>query len=189
MSQEELALVEDEATQAMEKSVRRLRAELQKVRTGRASTALLDGIQVDYYGTPTPLNQMANLTTPDPRLIVINPFDKSVIQAVEKAIQTSDLGLTPSNDGKVVRIPIPALTEERRKDLVKQVKAMAEDHKVGVREGRRDSLSMLKDLVSDGSVPQDEGHQTEKKVQSLTDAFVKQIDEMITAKEEEILEV
>ena len=189
MSQEDVALVEDEAKQAMDKSVRSLRAELQKVRTGRASTALLDGIQVDYYGTPTPLNQMANLTTPDPRLIVVNPFDKSVIHAVEKAIQASDLGLTPSNDGKVVRIPIPALTEERRKQLVKHVKTLAEDHKVGVREGRRDSLSMLKDLVTDGSVPQDEGHQAEKKVQGLTDDFVKQIDEMIAAKEEEILEV
>ncbi len=189
MSQEDVALVEDEAKQAMDKSVRSLRAELQKVRTGRASTALLDGIQVDYYGTPTPLNQMANLTTPDPRLIVVNPFDKSVIHAVEKAIQASDLGLTPSNDGKVVRIPIPALTEERRKQLVKHVKTLAEDHKVGVREGRRDSLSMLKELVTDGSVPQDEGRQAEKKVQSLTDDFVKQIDEMISAKEEEILEV
>jgi ribosome recycling factor len=189
MSQEDVALVEDEAKQAMDKSVRSLRAELQKVRTGRASTALLDGIQVDYYGTPTPLNQMANLTTPDPRLIVVNPFDKSVIQAVEKAIQASDLGLTPSNDGKVVRIPIPALTEERRKQLVKHVKSLAEDHKVGVREGRRDSLSMLKELVTDGSVPQDEGRQAEKKVQGLTDDYVKQIDEMISAKEEEILEV
>ena len=189
MAQEDVALVEDEAKQAMEKSVRSLRADLQKVRTGRASAALLDGIQVDYYGTPTPLNQMANLTTPDPRLIVVNPFDKSMIQAVEKAIQASDLGLTPSNDGKIVRIPIPALTEERRKQLVKHVKALAEDHKVGVREGRRDSLSMLKDLVTDGAVPQDEGHLAEKKVQSLTDAFVKQIDELISAKEEEILEV
>lgn len=189
MSQEDVELVEDEAKQAMEKSLRSLRTELQKVRTGRASTALLDGVQVDYYGTPTPINQLANMSVPDPRLIVINPFDKSSIQAVEKAIQASGLGLTPSNDGKVVRIPIPALTEDRRKDLVKQVKSLAEDHKVGVREGRRDSLSMLKELVTDGSVPQDEGRQSEKKVQSLTDDFVKQIDTMISAKEAEILEV
>ena len=189
MSQEEVDLVTDEAKQAMDKSVRSLRAELQKVRTGRASTTLLEGVQADYYGTPTPLNQMANLSTPDPRLIVVNPFDKSAIQAIEKAILASDLGLTPSNDGKVVRIPIPALTEERRKELVKHVKALAEDHKVGVREGRRDALSMLKDLISDGSVPQDDGRHAEKKIQSLTDDYVKQIDEHVAAKEEEILQV
>ncbi len=189
MSQEEVDLVIDEAKESMEKALRSLRAELQKVRTGRASTTLLEGIQADYYGTPTPLNQMANLTTPDPRLIVVNPFDKSAIQAIEKAIQASDLGLTPSNDGKVVRIPIPALTEERRKDLVKHVKSLAEDHKVGVREGRRDALSMLKDLISEGTVPQDDGRQAEKKIQGLTDDYVKQIDELVTAKEEEILQV
>jgi len=189
MAQEDVDLVLDEAKEAMDKAVRSLRSDLQKVRTGRASTALLDGIQVDYYGTGTPLNQMANLTTPDPRLIVISPYDKSMIQPVEKAIQTSDLGLTPSNDGKVVRIPIPPLTEERRKELVKQVHRLAEQHRVGVREGRRDALSMLKDLVTDGSVPQDDGRQTEKKIQGLTDDFVKKIEEMSTQKEEEILQV
>jgi len=189
MAQEDVDLVLDEAKEAMDKAVRSLRSDLQKVRTGRASTALLDGIQVDYYGTATPLNQMANLTTPDPRLIVISPYDKSMIQPVEKAIQTSDLGLTPSNDGKVVRIPIPPLTEERRKELVKQVHRLAEQHRVGVREGRRDALSMLKDLVTDGSVPQDDGRQTEKKIQGLTDDFVKKIEEMSTQKEEEILQV
>ncbi len=133
MADDDLGLVQGEAKEGMEKSLRSLRAELQKVRTGRASTALLDGIQVDYYGTPTPLNQLANLTTPDPRLIVISPYDKGAMQAIEKAIQTSDLGLTPSYDGKVVRIPIPPLTEERRKELVKHVHRLAEDHKVGVR--------------------------------------------------------
>jgi ribosome recycling factor len=189
MAEEDVSLVVDEATEGMDKALRKLRTELQKVRTGRASSALLDGIQVDYYGTPTPINQLANLTTPDPRLIVISPFDKSVIAAVEKAIQTSNLGLTPSNDGKVVRIPIPALTEERRKELVKHVHRLAEDHKVGVREARRDALSMLKDLVTDGSVPQDDGRQTEKKIQTLTDQHTKKIEEMIAAKEEEILQV
>jgi ribosome recycling factor len=189
MAQEDVGLVLDEAGESMEKALRSLRGDLQKVRTGRASTALLDGIQVDYYGTATPLNQMANLTTPDPRLIVISPYDKSVIQAVEKAILTSDLGLTPSNDGKVVRIPIPPLTEERRKELVKHVHRLAEDHKVGVREARRDALSMLKDLVSDGSVPQDEGRQTDKRIQALTDEYVKKIDQMSAQKEEEILQV
>ncbi len=189
MTQEDVDLVLDEAKDGMDKALRKLRTELQKVRTGRASTALLDGIQVDYYGTPTPMNQLANLSVPDPRLIVISPFDKSVIGAVEKAIQASDLGLTPSNDGKVVRIPIPALTEERRKELVKQIHRLSEDHKVGVREARREALSMLKDLVTDGSVPQDDGRKTEKKIQSLTDEHTKKIDEMSGAKEEEILQV
>ena len=189
MAQEDVGLVLDEAKEGMERALRNLRTALLKVRTGRASTALLDGIQIDYYGTPTPINQLANLNTPDPRLIVISPYDKSVIGAVEKAIQTSDLGLTPSNDGKVVRIPIPPLTEERRNELVKHVHRQAEDHKVGIREARRDALSMLKDRVSDGSVPQDDGRQAEKKIQVLTDDHTKRIDEMMGAKEGEILQV
>ena len=189
MADGDTAIVDEEAKSGMEKALRSLRADLQKVRTGRASTALLDAIQVDYFGTPTPLNQMANLSTPDPRLIVISPYDKSVIQAVEKAIQASDLGLTPSNDGKVVRIPIPPLTEERRKDLVKQVHRLAEGHKVGVRDARRSALGLLKELESDGSVSKDDRHRAEKKVQKLTDDHVKQIDELSAQKEEEILQV
>jgi ribosome recycling factor len=189
MAEEDVGIVHDEAQQSMEKAIRKLRVELQKVRTGRASTALLDAIQIDYYGTPTPLNQLSNLSTPDARLIVISPYDKSVIQTIEKAIQTSDLGLTPSSDGKVVRIPIPPLTEERRKELVKHVHRLAEDHKLGVREARRDALSMLKDFENEGAVPQDDRRQAEKKIQSLTDDFVKKIDEMIAQKEEEILQV
>ena len=186
---EEADLVMDEAQEAMDKSLRSLKAELQKVRTGRATTALLDGVQVDYYGAATPLNQLANLSVPDPRLIVISPFDKAVIGDVEKAILTSDLGLTPSNDGKVVRIPIPPLTEERRKELVKQVQRTAEDHKVGVREARRDALSMLKDLESEGSLPADDKRREEKKIQTLTDEFVAKIDQLKGQKEEEILQV
>jgi ribosome recycling factor len=189
MAQEDAALVFEEAKSSMDKSIRGLRAELQKVRTGRASTALLDGVQVDYYGTPTPLNQLSNLSTPDPRLIVISPYDKSAIGAVEKAILASDLGLTPSNDGKVVRIPIPPLTEERRKELVKHVHRVAEDHKVGVREARRDAVSMLKDLESEGAIPADDRHREEKRIQSLTDDHVGKIDEMRDQKEEEILQV
>ncbi len=189
MAVEDIAVVRNEAKESMEKAVRSLRAELQRVRTGRASTALLDGIHVDYYGTPTPLNQLANLSTPDLRLIVISPYDKSVMQAIEKAVLSSDLGLTPSNDGKVVRIPIPPLTEERRKELVKHVHRLAEDHKVGVREARRDALSLLKELEGDGSIPQDEHRQAEKKIQSLTDDYVKKIEEMSAQKEEEILQV
>jgi ribosome recycling factor len=189
MADDDAGLVLSEAQDAMDKSVRSLRAELQKVRTGRASTALLDGVQVGYYGAATPLNQLSNLSTPDPRLIVISPFDKSVIGDIEKAILSSGLGLTPSNDGKVVRIPIPPLTEERRKELVKQVQRMAEDHKVGVREARRDALSMLKDLESEGSLPADDKRREEKKIQTLTDDFVTKIDQLKGQKEEEILQV
>jgi ribosome recycling factor len=189
MAAEDAELVYAEAKDAMDKSLRGLRSDLQKVRTGRASTALLDGVQVDYYGTPTPVNQLANMSTPDPRLIVISPYDKSSINAIEKAVLSANLGLTPSNDGKVVRIPIPPLTEERRKDLVKQIHRLAEDHKVGVREARRDALTMIKDLESEGSVPADDRKREEKRIQALTDEHIQKIDEMKAAKEAEILQV
>jgi ribosome recycling factor len=188
MSDEDVAMVVDETKSGMEKSLRSLRAELQKVRTGRASAALLDGVQVDYYGTPTPLNQLSNLSTPDPRLIVISPYDKGAFQDIEKAILKADLGLSPSNDGKVVRVPVPPLTEERRKELVKHVHRMAEDHKVGVREARRDGLSLLKDLAADG-LSEDDKRREDKNIQALTDDYVKQIDQMASTKEEEILQV
>jgi len=186
---EDVAGVVAQAQEEMDKAIRSLRIDLQKVRTGRANPALLDGIQVDYYGTPTPLNQLANLTAPEPGLIVISAYDKGALASIERAVQSSDLGLTPSNDGKVVRIPIPPLTEERRKELVKQVHRMAEDHKVGVREARRDALSMLKDLESEGSVPADDKRREEKRIQTLTDDFVSKIDELKGQKEEEILQV
>jgi ribosome recycling factor len=188
MSEADVGIVLEECREAMEKSLRSLRAELQKVRTGRANTALLDGIQVDYYGTATALNQLANLTVPDPRLIVIAPYDKGAMQAIERAIQTSDLGLTPNNDGKVIRIPIPALTEERRRELVKHVKKVAEDHKIGVREARRDALSMLKDLESEG-LSVDERRRAEKRVQDLHDEHVQKVDQMSEQKEQEVLQV
>ena len=189
MEDEDVRVVLDETREAMEKSVQSFRKELQRVRTGRASTSLLDGILVEYFGSPTPLNQLANLTTPDPRLIVISPYDKSALAAIEKAILASDLGLTPNNDGSVVRIAIPPLTEERRKDLVKQVRKMAEEHKVGVREGRRDAISMLKDLESEGGLGKDDRHRAEKSVQDLTDAFIAQVDQLTAEKEKEVLEV
>jgi ribosome recycling factor len=173
----------------MEKALKSLRIDLQKVRTGRANPALLDGLQVDYYGTPTPLQQLANLGAPDPRLIVISPYDKGAIGEIEKAIRAANLGLTPQNDGKLVRIPIPALTEERRKELVKQVKRTAEEHKIGVREARRAGLAMLKDLESEGTVTSDDRHRVEKQIQDLTDAYVGKVDEAISRKEAEILEV
>jgi ribosome recycling factor len=188
MADENVELVLDETRESMERALESLRRDLLTVRTGRASTALLDGVQVDYYGAPTPLNQLANLGVPDPRLIVISPFDKSTIQAIERAIQTSDLGLTPANDGKVVRISIPPLTEERRKDLVKQVKKLAEGHKVGVRDSRRTAISMLKDLQSDG-LSEDDRRRADKAVQDLTDSHVGKIDAMASQKEVEVLEV
>jgi ribosome recycling factor len=188
MADDDVSLVYEEATVGMEKALRSLRAELQRVRTGRASAALLDGVQVNYYGTPTPLNQLANLSTPDPRLIVISPYDKGSFQEIEKAILKADLGLTPSNDGKVVRIPVPPLTEERRKELVKHVHRLGEDHKVGVREARRDAIALLKDLVADG-LSEDDKRRAERKIQTLTDDFVNQIDQMMASKEEEILQV
>ncbi len=189
MADDDAGLVLGEAEQAMDKALGSLRRDLQKVRTGRASTALLDGIAVDYYGTLTPLNQLANLSTPDPRLIVINPYDKGAFGDIERAIQTSDLGLQPSNDGKLIRIAIPPLTEERRKALVKQVRKMAEGHKVGVREARRDALSMLKEMEGEGILPKDDRHRAEKKVQDLTDEFVGKIEGVSGQKEKDVLEV
>jgi ribosome recycling factor len=178
-----------QAKGAMERSLQHLKDDLRKVRTGRANPSLLDSIRVDYYGTPTPLNQMANLSAPEPRLIVVSPFDKSALQAIEKAIQASDLNLTPNNDGKIVRIPIPPLTEERRKDLVKHVRKVAEHHKLGVRDARREALAAFKQLENDGDLPADDRARSEKKVQSLTDDFVKQVDGQADQKEQEILQV
>ncbi len=178
-----------EAREAMGKSIENYRQQLLKVRTGRASTSLLDGLMVDYFDNPTPLKQLASLSVPDPRTIVISPFDKTVLGAIERAIQASNLGLTPSNDGKVIRIGIPPLTEERRKDLVKQVRKSAEEHRVSVREGRRDALGMLKDLESDDGLPKDDRRRADKMVQDMTDEFVKKVDELTAQKEKEVLEV
>jgi ribosome recycling factor len=177
------------AKEEMEKSLHHLKDDLRKVRTGRANPALLDGIRIDYYGTPTPLNQLANLSAPDPRTIVVSPYDKGALQAIEKAIQASDLGLTPQNDGKLIRCPVPPLTEERRKELVKHVKKVAEHHKLGVREARREALAAVKQLENDGHLPSDDRARAEKKVQSLTDDFVKQVDGQAEQKEQEILQV
>jgi len=188
-AEEEISIVLDEARDAMNKTLESYRRELLKVRTGRASAALLDGVMVDYFDTPTPLKQLAGLSVPDPRMIVVSPFDKSAIGNIERAIQSANLGLTPSNDGKVIRIGIPPLTEERRKDLVKQVRKQAEDHRVGVREARREGLGMLKDLEGEGTLPKDDRHRTEKKVQDLTDEHIKKIDELTAQKEKEVLEV
>jgi len=186
--EEDVSAVIDEGRDGMEKALERFHKELKKVRTGRASTNLLDGVTVDYFDTPTPLNQLATLSVPDPRMIVVSPFDKTAIAAIEKTILKSDLGVTPTNDGKVIRIQIPPLTEERRKQLVKQVRKIAEEHRIRVRDSRRDALSLLKDL-EEGGLSKDDRHRAEKKVQDLTDEFVKKVDELTAQKEKDVLEV
>jgi ribosome recycling factor len=178
-----------DASRRMDKSVEHARNEFSTVRTGRASGALLDRITVDYYGTPTPLKQLATINVPEPRMLTIQPFDPSSIKTIEKSIQESDLGLTPSNDGKLIRLPVPQLTEERRKELVKVVGHMAEDHRVAIREIRRDAMKHLQDLVKKGDVGEDDERRAEQEVQKLTDAHTKTIDELLKHKEAEVMEV
>src|ERR671937_900501 len=177
------------ASTRMDKSVEHARNEFNTVRTGHASAGLLDRIHVDYYGTPTPLKQLATINVPEPRLLTIQPFDPTSIKAIEKAIQESDLGLQPSNDGKLIRLPVPQLTEERRKELVKVVRQLAEDGKVAVRNVRRDVMHRLKEMVDNGEVGSDEEHRAEDRVQKLTDGHTEKIDELLKRKEAEILEV
>ena len=177
------------AKEKMAKSVEHAKAEFSTVRTGRASASLLDRIDVDYYGTATPLRQLSTVNVPEPRMLTVQPFDPGSIKAIEKAIMESDLGLTPSNDGKLIRLPIPQLTEERRKDLVKIVRNMAEEHRVAVRDIRRDAMKHLKDLVDSGDVGADDEHRAEERVQKLTDEHTKAIDELLKHKEAEIMEV
>jgi ribosome recycling factor len=173
----------------MEKTLFSLKTDLNKVRTGRASLALFDDIRVDYYGTPTPLNQMATLAVPEPRLITIQPWDTSILGEIEKAILKSELGVTPASDGKIIRITIPRLTEERRKELVKVVKKMAEGAKVAVRNIRREANDQLKGLEKDKKISQDQLRQWMDKVQASTDKFIKKVDEVLAGKEKEILEI
>jgi len=187
-----MAAIEDFLTDCerrMDTSIEHTRTEFNTVRTGRASTALLDRISVDYYGTPTPLANMASISAPEPRLISVQPYDPSQIKAIEKVIMESDLGLTPSNDGKVIRLPIPSLTEERRKELVKVVRRLGEDGKVAIRNVRRDVMKHLEELVKNGDVGDDEERRAEGAVQKLTDDHVKKIDDMLKNKEAEIMEV
>ena len=179
----------DDATRRMDKSVESAQHEFNTLRTGRASAALLDRIQIDYYGTKTPLNQLASINAPEPRLLTVQPFDPSSLPSIERTIQESDLGLTPSNDGKIIRLPIPQLTEERRKELVKVARQMAEDGRVAIRNVRRDVMHHLKELVDKGEVGSDEEHRAEERVQKLTDDHTHKIDELLKRKEEEILEV
>lgn len=181
--------VVEEARRAMEKSLESLHRDLAKIRTGRANPVLLEGVPVDYYGNPTPLKQLATINAPKPRLLVVQPFDPGAIAAIEKAIMKADLGFSPSSDGKLVRVPIPELTEERRREFVKAVKKMGEEHRVGVRSGRRDAIAKLKELESSSDLSEDESRRAQKQTQDLTDASIRKVDEAISAKEEEVLRI
>ena len=178
-----------DADQRMESSVKDAQQKLQAVRTGRASLSLLDGVRVDYYGTPTPLNQVAKLSIPEPAMLVAQPFDSTVIEAIERAIHSADLGLNPSNDGKLIRIPVPPLTEERRKQLVKKVRSLGEDAKQAIRQIRRDANEQLKSLQKDGEVSEDDAKRALDQVQKVTDTRTGEIDELCKAKEADLLEV
>ncbi|HTR63418.1 MAG TPA: ribosome recycling factor [Candidatus Binataceae bacterium] len=177
------------ARKEMEKAVEAFKHELARVRTGRASTALIENLQVNYYGAKTPLRSLAGLAAPEARLLVITPYDKSSLHDIEKAIQTSDLGLNPMNDGKLIRIAIPELTEERRKELVKHVRKVAEEFRVGVRNHRRDANDMLKDLHKEKQVNDDDLRAGEAKIQQFTTEFTEKIDKVLAGKEAEIMEV
>jgi ribosome recycling factor len=181
-------LIQD-AGRRMDRSVEATRIEFNTVRTGRASAALLDRIAIDYYGQETPLKQLATINVPEPRMLTIQPFDPSSIRQIEKAIQESDLGLTPSNDGKMIRLPMPQPNEERRKELVKVVRKLAEEGRVAVRNVRRDAMKHLEELVRNGDVGDDEERRAEDRVQKLTDEHTKSIDELLKHKEAEIMEV
>ena len=172
----------------MENTIDALDREFKKIRTGRASTALLDGIKVDCYETQMPLDQVASLSVPESRLITIKPWDQSVIGEIEKSILKSELGLTPMNDGKIIRIPIPPLTEERRKELAKLAKKMAEESKIAARNHRRDANDLFKELKNDKEISEDDMYKNQDEVQKMTDDFIKMIDEVTTEKEKEIIE-
>lgn len=181
--------VMDTAKQKMENSIGALTRHLASIRAGRANASLLDRISVDYYGAPTPINQMAGISVPEPRLLAIQPYDKTVIGDIEKAILKSDLGITPSNDGTLIRLAIPALTEERRKEIVKTVKKEAEDAKVAIRNVRRDANDEFKKLEKSAEITEDELHRYGDDIQKLTDDYIKQIDDIAKDKENEIMEI
>lgn len=178
-----------ELNESMDKSVKSLQNQISKVRTGRASANILEGVSVDYYGSQTPISQVGQISTPEARLLQIQPFDKTLIAAIEKSIIDANLGLTPSNDGNLIRIPFPALTEERRKDLVKQVKKMGEDAKISIRNSRRDQNDLIKKSEKDKEISEDDSKKFQKDVQDVTDQFIKRVDEVIAKKEKELLTV
>jgi ribosome recycling factor len=178
----------EEARDRMGKTITALENELKRIRTGRASASILDGIKIDYYGTPTPLNQAATIAVPESRLITIQPWDVTIIKDIEKAILKSDIGLTPSNDGKLIRIAVPPLSEERRKDLVKLVHKGCEEHKVAIRNIRRDSNELIKGFKKDGDVSEDDAFKAQDRIQKVTDEYIAKVDQVYKVKEKEILE-
>jgi ribosome recycling factor len=178
-----------DAQDRMQKAVDTLDRDYRRLRTGRASISLVDGIRIDYYGTSTPLNQLATMTIPEPRTIMIQTWDTSIVGEVEKAILKSELGLTPMSDGKIIRINIPALTAERRRDLVKVIKKMSEESKVAVRNIRRDLNEMIKDLKKEKEISEDEQFRAQEEIQTITDDFIKKVDALYAVKEKEILEI
>jgi len=181
--------VENNAKARMEKALGGLQHDMAAIRTGRASVNLLDNVRVDYYGTPTPLNQVGTLHVPEPAMITVQPWDVSQIGAIEKAIRAADLGLNPSNDGKVIRVPIPPLTEERRRDLVKKLHGVAEDHRVALRNVRRDANEHVKKLLKDKTISEDDERRAHDEIQKLTDVYIQKLDQAAKAKEKEILEI
>ncbi|WP_249020915.1 ribosome recycling factor [Conexibacter sp. S30A1] len=189
MSEDLLTTMLDDARERMHKSVESSRHEFGSVRTGRANPALLDRINVDYYGTATPLKQLATVNAPEARMLTIQPYDKTSIRAIEKAILESDVGLTPSNDGAMIRLMLPELTEERRKELVKVVRGLAEDGRVAIRNVRRDVMHELRQLKEGGEIGADDEHRAETELQKVTDTRIAELDELLKLKEEEILEV
>jgi ribosome recycling factor len=184
-----MASIIDDCRQEMEQTVGAFKRDLARLRTSRASTALLEGIIVEYYGARTPLNQLASLSAPEPKLLVIQPFDRSAIGDIERAIFASDLGLTPINDGKLIRIPIPDLTEQRRRDLVKHVKKTAEEFRVSVRAHRHDAIDMLKELHKEKELTDDDFKKSQERVEQLTKEYVEKVDKLLKGKEDEIMAV
>jgi len=181
--------VENYAKGRMEKVLSDLQHEMASIRTGRASVGLLDGVRADYYGTPTPLNQLATLHVPEPSLITVQPWDVSQIGIIEKAIRSADLGLNPNNDGKLIRVPVPPLTEERRREIVKHLHVVAEDHKVAARNIRRDANENIKKLLKDKIISEDDDRRAHDDVQKMTDGYITKVDQAAKAKEKEILEL
>jgi ribosome recycling factor len=181
--------ISEDAKRRMDKSMEVLQKELASIRTGRASLSLLDHIRVDYYGTPTPLNQVANLAVPEPNLITVQPWETPMLEKIDKAIRSSDLDLNPANDGKILRLPIPSLTEERRKSLVKQVGKIAEESRTSIRQVRRDVNDRLKKLLKDKEISEDDEKRALKEVQDLTDAHIKKVDDAVKKKEQELMTV
>ena len=174
---------------SVKKSIEALKQHMTKIRTGRANAAMLDGVRVNFYGTPTPLSQTAAVAVPEPRLITVKPWDKSIIRDIEKALLEANLGLTPQNDGEIIRLPIPPLTEQRRKEIAKQVKSTGEDHKVAIRKARQEANDKIKNALKDKVITEDDKKRAEEKVQKETDAGIAQVDDVVAKKEKEVLEV